>query len=97
MRHTGVVGKKRSTDYGRFHVLFLQCAQQCAHRIVKICVLGIVEPIASQDVSGKAAVFLTGVIENPPRQKNSSGSQALPGVHLQTCGEVAEWPKAAVC
>jgi len=59
-----VLRKDRSTDIGRFHVPFLRCAQECAHPIVKIGVLGIVEPIASQDMSGKAAVFKTGVIED---------------------------------
>ena len=45
----------------RFHVTFLQCAQECAHAIVTIGISTIVELITIQDISGKAAVFQTGI------------------------------------
>jgi hypothetical protein len=54
---------------GGFRVTFLRCAQECAHAIVTIGVFGIVELIASQDISGKAAVFQTGIIVNPLAQE----------------------------
>jgi hypothetical protein len=41
----------------RFHVTFLQCAQECAHSMVTISLPRIAEPIAAQGISGKAAVF----------------------------------------
>jgi hypothetical protein len=44
---------------GRFHAVFLQGAHESAHPVVTINMRHIVEPIASQDISGKAAVFQT--------------------------------------
>ena len=41
---------------------------QCAHAIATISMLRIVEPTASQGISGKAAVFQTGIIVNPLAQ-----------------------------
>ncbi len=73
---------------------FLRCAQECAHRLVAIGILTIEELIATQDIRGKATVF-NRRHRKVALAKNSSGSHVL--ARLQTRGEVAEWPKAAVC
>jgi hypothetical protein len=56
--------------------------------------LRIVEPIASHSITGKAAVFHTGVIVNPHTQEEFRRiHKCFRRVYFQTRGEV----KAAVC
>jgi hypothetical protein len=60
--------------------------------------LRIVEPIASQGITGKAAVFQTGIIVNPHAQEEFRRiHKCFRRVYVQTRGEVAERLKAAVC
>jgi predicted XRE-type DNA-binding protein len=52
----------------------LRCAHECAHSTVRISITRIAEPAAAQGISGKAAVFQTGVIIKSPRPEIFTGS-----------------------
>ena len=69
----------------------MQCAQECAHAVVTIGLGRIVEPIAIQDVSGKAAVFQTGIIVNSPSTKIFAGSASACGSY--TYRSAVRWPR----
>ena len=58
-------------------MLFLRCAQECAQPIVTIDLFGIVELIAPQDISAKAAVFRNTPSEFASTKKNSQDPQVL--------------------
>ena len=62
---------------GRFRMMFLQCAQECAQPIVTIDVFRIVELLASQDVIIKATVFQKHAFEIRLHQENSPDPQVL--------------------
>ena len=76
---------------GRFHAAFPQCAQECAHAVVTISLGRIVEPIAFQGVSGKAAVFQTGIIANSPSPEIFAGSASACGSY--TYKSAVRWPR----
>lgn len=78
---------------GRFHAAFLQCA----HAVLPISLARIVELIVFQGVSGKAAVFQTGIIVSSPHAKYLQDPQVLADRILTSLGEVAERLKAVVC
>jgi hypothetical protein len=75
---------------GRFHGAFLQCAQECAHALVTISMRRIVEPIACQGISGKAAVFQTGIIVNSPSLEIFAGSASALAAY--TYRTTVRWP-----
>jgi len=52
--------------------------------------LRIVEPIASQGISGKGAVFQTGIIVNPLAQEKFVGSTSTSAAY--TCRRAVRWP-----
>ena len=89
----GAVGTIGPAITGRFHVTFLQCA----HPILTIGSSRLWNPLRFRTLAARLRFFEPVPSTICPCKKNSQDRQVLAQRILTDRGEVAEWPKAAVC
>jgi hypothetical protein len=92
-----VAAKLGPMEDGRFFGTVLHCAQKCALTIASIRCPRIAEVVLDSRLKAKATVFQKYAFEIRLHEEIHGIGKCVRGVYLQTCGEVAERLKAAVC